>query len=242
MWELMKNYQEYYIALAALCAVGLFSKLIVYVTYLRLLKESQRMGESKHKVLRNICDKYEKTCHFNMEVKNVDVFLEKQILKLKWLKLPLTALDNINVLAFVLAICVGLAGGLQGYVENADAKEIVLLFLFSVIGAATQVFLEAFAQTKTHREMLLVYVRDYIDNFLSYAIVAKKMKEKKASMKEELENADTMPKGVQELKSCLNDIACAKVEETVEEKQKKKPDATEEEVVEDILRKFFLEE
>ena len=79
MLQLLQNGTALYL-LAAICLIGLVSKLIAKNSYKRMIKESNNMAMTKNKYLRTLKQKAEDAYRINQGISNTRVYLEKQLL------------------------------------------------------------------------------------------------------------------------------------------------------------------
>lgn len=152
----------------AICGIGVLSKLVANIIYSSLVKQSENMVSAKDKCLKQLRLKFENTYKMNMDIRNVQVFIEKNLSKYRFCGLSLKRWDNINRQNAVFCLLLGLVFTFYSYWSQGDTDIVLLQLATGIIMCVFGIFFETIADTATKQEVLLVNLRDYFENTLIY--------------------------------------------------------------------------
>lgn len=147
-------------------ALGCLIQIILSVIYNRSLNASERMRSTKIAWLRQMKTRYESGYEWNNRIRNVELFVDKNVGRRKWMGIYLKTWEELSklmvwlvlLLAAVGAVCVGT------YIE-----ETTMPLFYLVTGAALALVLRgltALANIKEKENMLRTNLCDYFENTL----------------------------------------------------------------------------
>ena len=93
--------------LAAVCALGIISKLVTGNLYKRLIKETGNMALTKNRNLRALKQKTENMFLLSHGLRNPAAYIEKQVYGFRFMKISLDDWDNFSVQTMILCFLIG---------------------------------------------------------------------------------------------------------------------------------------
>lgn len=165
MLEFLQTGKAVYI-LAAVCLMGMISKLAARNLYKGLIKETSNMMLTKNKWLRELRQRAEDTYRLNQGVANTRVFVEKQIYEAR---LGMFTPDGWSAFSNQMtALCFLLGGGAAfwAYWYRCDSYYIVLYSSMGVLAGVFNIIVDYGAGLADKRRRLTVAIQDYLENVL----------------------------------------------------------------------------
>lgn len=231
--------------MAALCVLGVFSKLAVWISYRRLMKATQNMSASKNTLTTQLRLKFENCYKLNLNVQNVPVFVDKYLQKYKVCGVRVHTAGRILQVMLLL-------NGMIGVAACAGIVWLGLEIPYLVRDAAAAVFsvmalylVDYVLDVEDKREMVVTNLQDYLDNVLTNrlqhtyentpgSVVVEKPEVQKlfpdADAKAQTAAASLRVKTPKARKACKTGAAAKKPKEDA---------IDEEEVIREILREFL---
>ncbi len=152
--------------LAAICLMGVISRLAPRRAYRRLMKETDNMTLTRNRFLRDMKQKAENTYRLNQGVRNTRAYLEKQLYQCRFLGISLSGWGNLSGQLTVLCFLAGAAAAFGSYWYRCDNYYIVL---YSSVGMMTGLFtmmVDYGVNLGERRQQLLAALQDYLENSL----------------------------------------------------------------------------
>ena len=152
--------------LAAICLMGVISRLAPRRAYRRLMKETDNMTLTRNRFLRDLKQKAENTYRLNQGVHNTRAYLEKQLYHCRFLGISLSGWGNLSGQLTVLCFLAGAAAAFGSYWYRCDNYYIVL---YSSVGMMTGLFtmmVDYGVNLGERRQQLLAALQDYLENSL----------------------------------------------------------------------------
>lgn len=152
--------------LAAICLMGVISRLAPRRAYRRLMKETDNMTLTRNRFLRDLKQKAENTYRLNQGVRNTRAYLEKQLYHCRFLGISLSGWGNLSGQLTVLCFLAGAAAAFGSYWYRCDNYYIVL---YSSVGMMTGLFtmmVDYGVNLGERRQQLLAALQDYLENSL----------------------------------------------------------------------------
>ena len=152
--------------LAAICLMGVISRLAPRRAYRRLMKETDNMTLTRNRFLRDMKQKAENTYRLNQGVRNTRAYLEKQLYHCRFLGISLSGWGNLSGQLTVLCFLAGAAAAFGSYWYRCDNYYIVL---YSSVGMMTGLFtmmVDYGVNLGERRQQLLAALQDYLENSL----------------------------------------------------------------------------
>lgn len=163
--QLYDNYVFIY-GMAGLCALGILLKILVSRTYKRLIKASDNMGSTKHKLMKLMKMKFEACYKLKIGVNNVDSFVDKYVYKHKVCGIHLYTWENIGGQLLVLCLLAGSVGSVLGLAYNCGKNDILVTFFTGVFTSSLLIVVESFINLGAKKSILKANITDYLENFL----------------------------------------------------------------------------
>lgn len=163
--QLYDNYIFIY-GMAGLCVLGTILKIMVSRTYKRLIKASDNMGSTKHKLMKLMKMKFEACYKLKIGVNNVDSFVDKYVYKHKICGIHLYTWENIGGQLLILCLLTGTLGSVLGLVYNCGKNDILITFFSGVFTSSLLIVVESFINLGAKKSILKANITDYLENFL----------------------------------------------------------------------------
>ncbi|MEG1993237.1 MAG: hypothetical protein RR056_07635 [Acetivibrio sp.] len=214
-------------AVGILFMVGIVSKILLAIAYSRLIHGAKEMGNSKNKLMKQICLRFDTCYKIKLGVHNVDTLVDKYVYSYKFCGISLYTLGNIGGQINMISLLVGLIGGMGAIYLKCGQDVILSTF---AVGAASSVLLIAFENVVSlveKQKILRIHMKDYLEN----------------NLKAKLENEYFVPEEMEEYRNNYferkkkEEDAGVKIEKIVENTKKSQED---EKIIEDILKEYFV--
>lgn len=232
MWyELYEEKMLIYAILAA-GGIGLLGKLITAGVYGTLVKASNEMGNSKNKMMRLLCLKFETFYKLKIGVNNVDIFVDKYVQRQKFCGIWLSTWESFGGQMTVLCLSGAVLGSIWGYLLHCGQETILYTFLCGMTAAVVLIIFDMLLNVRGKKEMLRINMRDYLENYL----------------KAKLENEHLTPEALESYRQAYFEETTEnqkkKEEQRAEGKRKKlaireETAAVQEKIIEDILKEYL---
>ncbi len=165
MLELLETGKALY-ALAAVCVLGILSRLVARNLYKRLIKETDNMTLTKNRYLRDLKQKAENAYRLNQGIHNTKVYLEKQLANYRFLGLSLSGWGNLSGQLTVLCFLLGGAAAFGAYWYRCDSYYVALYGSVGVLAGLLTLFMDYGVNLGERKNQLLNALQDYLDNSL----------------------------------------------------------------------------
>lgn len=152
--------------MVGLCVLGTMLKIMVSRTYKRLIKASDNMGSTKHKLMKLMKMKFEACYKLKIGVNNVDSFVDKYVYKHKICGIHLYTWENIGGQLLILCLLAGTIGSVLGLVYNCGKNDILITFFSGVFTSSLLIVVESFINLGAKKSILKANITDYLENFL----------------------------------------------------------------------------
>ncbi len=165
MITVLENDWLLYVACGA-AALGCLIQIILSVIYNRSLSASERMRSTKIAWLRQMKTRYESGYEWNNRIRNVALFVDKNIGRRKWMGVYLKTWEELSGMMLWLVLAIAVAGALCA-ATYTDEKTISLNYL--VTGAVLALVLRGLtvlANLKEKENLLRTNLCDYFENTL----------------------------------------------------------------------------
>ncbi|MCI8453951.1 MAG: hypothetical protein HFE84_04985 [Lachnospiraceae bacterium] len=163
MLQLLQTGKVLYI-LAAICMLGIVSKLVTSSLYKRLIKETGNMALTKNRELRALKQKTENLFLVSHGIRNTTAYIEKQVYGFRFLKLSLDNWDNLSMQAMILNFLIGGIAAFAAYWYRCDAYYIVLYGTMGILSGLFLVLVDNGANIAIKRQQLSDCLVDYVEN------------------------------------------------------------------------------
>lgn len=163
MLQLLETGRALYV-LAAICGLGILTRLITRNLYKRLIKESTNLATTKNKSLRELKQRAENAYRMNQGMRDSGSWLEHQLCELRFRGMTLTGWANFSMQLTWLCLLVGGTGAFLAYWYRMDTYYIVLYGGGAVLMAMLTMLFDGGAAVG--REQLTASLQDYLENVL----------------------------------------------------------------------------
>lgn len=165
MLEFLQTGKAIYV-LAAVCLIGMFSKLAARNLYKRLIKETGNMMLTKNRWLRELRQKAEDTYRLNQGVANTRVFVERQIYEAKMGMFTPEGWGAFSNQMTALCFLLGGAAAFLSYWYRCDSYYIVLYSSMGILTGIFNIMVDYGAGLEQKRRRLSTCLQDYLENSL----------------------------------------------------------------------------
>lgn len=152
--------------LAAVCLLGVLSRMVTRSLYRRLIKESENMTLTKNRSLKDLKQKLETAYRSNQGIKDTRSFLERQLYHMRFKGLTLNGWNSLSTQLTLLSVMAGGAGAFLSYWYRLDSYYIVLYGSMGVLFALLTMMFDAGTGANDRWQQLLATLQDYVDNVM----------------------------------------------------------------------------
>lgn len=150
---------------AGIGGLGLLIRLIVNLVYRHLAKESDRLGETKNKMLKHMKMKFETCFKLKIGVNNVDTFVDKNILKYRFCGLLLSTWDNLCGQVLFLNLLAVPVLAVFGVYFDCGQDKILYAGSVGILSSAALILVDKSINLTAKKKMLRLNLLDYLENF-----------------------------------------------------------------------------
>ncbi|MDO4328308.1 MAG: hypothetical protein Q4C66_03105 [Lachnospiraceae bacterium] len=165
MLEFLQTGKAIYV-LAAVCLIGMISKLAARNLYKRLIKETGNMMLTKNKWLRELRQRAEDTYRLNQGMANTRVFVEKQMFEARMGLLTPEGWSAFSNQMTALCFLLGGAAAFLSYWYRCDSYYIVLYSSMGVMAGVFNIMVDYGVGLADKRQRLSTCIQDYLENTL----------------------------------------------------------------------------
>lgn len=164
MLALLETGKALYV-LAAICLLGIWTRMMTKNLYKRLWKESANLAVAKNKGLKELKTRAENTYRMNQGMRDSGAWLEHQLGELRFRGMTLNGWNNLSAQLTWLCLLAGGVGAFLSYWYRLDTYYIVMYGGGAVLLAmATMLFDNG--SISGRREQLTAALQDYLENVL----------------------------------------------------------------------------
>ncbi len=165
MLEMLETGKALYV-LAAVCVLGLLSRMMARNLYKRLIRETDNMTLTKNRYLRELKQKAENAYRLNQGIQNTEAYLEKQLMNYRFSGLTLNGWGNLSNQFTVLCFLAGGAAAFLSYWYRCDNYYIVLYGTVGILAGLFTLFVDCGVNLSERKIQLLNALQDYMENSL----------------------------------------------------------------------------
>lgn len=155
---------------SSIVAVGVLSIFLQWLMMLSLrgyVKASANMKTTKKKVMLNLKNQFEAMYDMNSKVRNMDAYVEKYLLKLRFLGFTYSSWEKLPFLTAGMVIILAAMGAFYGYVGHASNEYYVdISFVSGITLACLFLFFHIFG-IKMRKQQIHIQLVDYLENYLA---------------------------------------------------------------------------
>lgn len=169
MLEILETGKALY-ALAAICILGLLSRVMARSLYKRLIRETDNMTLTKNRYLRELKQKAENAYRLNQGIQNTEAYLEKQLMNYRFFGLTLNGWGNLSNQFTVLCFLAGGTAAFLSYWYRCDNYYIVLYGTVGILAGLFTLFVDCGVNLTERKLQLLNALQDYLENSLFHRL------------------------------------------------------------------------
>ncbi len=169
MLELLETGKALYV-LAAVCVLGILSRMTARSLYKRLIKQTDNMALTKNRCLRDLKQKAENTYRLNQGIQNTRAYLEKQLNGYRFLGLTLNGWGNLSGQFTILSFLLGGIAAFGSYWYRCDSYYIVLYGTAGLLSGLLTLFVDCGVNLGEQKNQLMNALQDYLENSLFHRL------------------------------------------------------------------------
>lgn len=167
---MLKEFVLDHVFMSSILAVGILSLLMQAFMAMFLkgyVKASANMKTTKKKLLINLKNQFEAMYGMDCQVRNTMAYVDKYLLKLRFLGLSFSAWEKIPFLSAGIAALITVAGIFYGYIGNAAAQaQVEILFACGIVLACLFIFFHIYG-IKSKKSQIQIQLVDYLENYMA---------------------------------------------------------------------------
>ncbi len=222
-------------------AISIFLQWIMSLSLQGYVKASANMNTTKKKMMIHLKQQFETIYGMEYNVRNVDAYVDKYLLKLRFMGLSYSFWEKAPALSAGIATLI--AGGMAFYtysVKSGAAEMTEIVFAYGIVLSCLFVFAHIFG-VKSKKQQMHIQLVDYLENYLINRVAKGQTATRDSKVLEEIAE-DAFIEGVaknDELKRVVlekeKEIAASKEEPEAPEKMKQ----TDVELLEEFVQSFL---
>lgn len=150
--------------LAAACAVGVVSQLILKQVYAGLIRDTRNTGEAAGRFLVQLRQRFQYCTHLNEKVGDVPSLIRKSLMEYRFWGLNLHQWKKIGVSCLAISILCSFAGTINLWHEGSELIKGNTYFWMGVLAAALTAAAYGISDTSYQRRALEISLTDYLQN------------------------------------------------------------------------------
>lgn len=160
-----------------MCSILLFGLISVFVQAIMTsalkgyVKASSNMKTTRKKVMLNLKNQFETIYGMDYQVRNIAAYVDKYLLKLKFLGISFASWEKAPFLSAGLATLLAGGGIFYGYINKVTNRaQIEILFSYGLVLVCFFVFFHIFG-VKSKKQQIHVQLVDYLENYLTNRLI-----------------------------------------------------------------------
>jgi len=149
---------------AALGGIGFLLRVIVNLVYKHLVKESDRLGDTKDKLLQHMKMKFSTSFKLKIGVNNVDTFVDKNVLRYRFCGVLLSTWDNLCGQVLFLNLLIVPILTVFGVRFDCGQDLVLLTGAVGISTSALLIFVDKSINLSIKKKMLHLNLLDYLEN------------------------------------------------------------------------------
>ncbi len=152
--------------LAALCLIGVITKLAVNHVYRGLIKQADNVATAKDKQLQQMKTKYESIYRINCGVKNSGIFVEKRLQQYRLLRLRLKNWEEMDLLLGGAGVILCMLAAYGIFWMEGNLKISAMYLSVGAMTACGLYWFHSLTDSKENRKLLISSLCHYFENVL----------------------------------------------------------------------------
>lgn len=142
----------------------IFAKIVICGTYRRLLRAAAAMGQSDHRLIKTIRNRFDTCYQLKIGVPNVEIFVEKYLHHYRVLGLHLQTWESFGSLCMLLVMLVSLSGGILSMFLGMDALVVFSGLGCGIVGDGILLLSDCLLGIENKHELLRIDMMDFLEN------------------------------------------------------------------------------
>lgn len=167
---MLKEFVLNHMVMSSILFVGALSlalQLLMTLSLKGYVKASANMKTTKKKIMLNLKNQFETIYGMNYQVHNAAVYVDKYLLKLRFLGMPYSVWERVPFLTAGIVTLLAVGGEFYEYVNNAKiVTRVEILFAYVLVLACLFVCFHIFG-IKSGKQQIQIQLVDYLENYLS---------------------------------------------------------------------------
>lgn len=152
--------------LAALCLIGVITKLAVNHVYRGLIRQADNVATAKDKQLQQMKTKYESIYRINCGVKNSGIFVEKRLMQYRLFKIRLKNWENLDLQLGGAGVIFCMLAAYGIFWMDGDLKISAMYLCVGAMAASGLFWFHSIADSEGNRKTLVSSLCHYFENVL----------------------------------------------------------------------------
>lgn len=178
-----------------MCSILLFGVVSIFMQWIMTLslkgyvKASANMKTTKKKIMINLKNQFETIYGMDYRVRNVSAYVDKYLLKLRFMGITYSAWERVPALSAGVATLIAVGTAFYTYSTNGGTTTLIeILFSYGIVLACLFMFFHIFG-IKSKKQQMQIQLVDYLENYLINRMIknqesSKELKLLDASMEE----------------------------------------------------------
>lgn len=150
--------------LAAACAVGVVSQMILRQVYERLIRDTRNTGEPAGRFLQQLRQRFQYCTHLNEQVGDVQALIRKNLMEYRFWGMGLHQWKRIGTSCLVVSLLCAFGGTMMLVQNGANVINGNTYFWMGVLAVALTAAAYGISDTGYRQEVLTVGLTDYLEN------------------------------------------------------------------------------
>ena len=150
--------------LAAACAVGVASQIMLKQIYAKLIKDTKNTGEPDGRFLQQLRQRFQYCSHLNDKVGDVRAFIQKSVMEYRFWGMSLHSRKRLGAECLVVSMLCAAAGSVYLVRGGAALTAGNAYFWMGALAAALMAAAYGISDTGYQREYLEIRLTDYLEN------------------------------------------------------------------------------
>ncbi|MCM1178943.1 MAG: hypothetical protein NC347_01710 [Clostridium sp.] len=167
---MLKEFVLNHVFTSSILAVGIFSLLMQALMTMFLkdyVKASANMKTTKKKLLLNLKNQFEAMYGMDCQVRNTEAYVDKYLLKLRFLGLSFLTWEKIPFLSAGIAVLLTVAGIFYEYIRNENTRaQVEILSACGIVLACLFIFFHIYG-IKSRKSQIQIQLVDYLENYMT---------------------------------------------------------------------------
>lgn len=166
IWMLFENQSLFVYVIAGVCLWGVISKLVLQGRLHRLLKASETMASTTQRQLRTMRNHYENNLNMDLQIHNMQAFVDKHLLQLRCCGIPIRLWDNMTLEMALISVAAGGLGIINAIHKGYGEGVVYSILMATIVSCACLLTMENIFRIENSIDRLEANIEDYLENNL----------------------------------------------------------------------------